>query len=86
MHASMNQAQRPLRMPPGMVGPIHAKPGPQPAPPCHGLGRKPLLHGREQGAIEDWRVAAAMDLAAVGHLADVDSPACHCSARRHCPQ
>ena len=44
----------------------------QPAPPLHRLGVQLLLDGVEQGTIEDRRVTAAMDLAPIGDLADVE--------------
>ena len=44
----------------------------QPAAPRHGLDRKLGLHGFEQRPIQDRRVVAAMDLAPVDHLADVE--------------
>src|SRR5207244_3773184 len=44
----------------------------QPDLPVDGVGGEFLLHGLEQGAIEDRMVLPAMRLAAIDHLADVE--------------
>src|SRR5262249_49391005 len=46
---------------------------PQPAAPRARLGRKLGLHRREQGTIHNRRLFAAMDLATVDHLADIEA-------------
>src|SRR6516164_3476553 len=46
---------------------------PQPAAPCPRLGRKLGLHRREQRTIHNRRLFAAMDLAPVDHLADIEA-------------
>ena len=46
---------------------------PQPAAPRARLGRKLGLHRLEQGTIHNRRLFAAMDLATVDHLADIEA-------------
>ena len=55
----------------------------EPAAPRHCLGCEPGLHRREQGTIHNRRLLAAMDLAPVDHLADIEAVLEQISERPH---